>query len=114
MSLSQLIMTGVGIAVTFLGVVLAQRGKRGDQVIQQNKDQFDRLIEEATYWKGVASDARGDLDSFKDKQLARCRKVTDAAYQTIADLIRFVPPEQHRRADRTLGEIETHNETDHS
>lgn len=114
MTLSQIIMAAVTAAITFLGVVLSQIGKRGDQQIQRNEDQFKRLLDETNYWKKNADEARHDLESFRERQSARCRKMTEAAAQTIAELMRFVPPAQHRRGDRTLGEIDTHNEMDHS
>lgn len=104
----------VGVAVTFLGVVLSQIGKRGDQQIQQNKDQFQRLIDEARYWKDNATEARNDLESFRDRQLSRCRKVTDSAATTISKLMRFVPPDKQREGAHALDEIQSHIETDHT
>ena len=113
MTLSQVIMGFVGLAVTFLGVVLSQIGKRGDQAIQQNRDQFQRLIEEARYWKENANEARVELETFKDKQLARCRLVADAAAKTISRLMRYVPPDKQAEGARVLDEIQAHTETDH-
>jgi hypothetical protein len=111
---TQIIMSIVGSAVLLIGYLLAQRGKRGDQEIQQTKDQFQRMVDEAKYWKTEAEGARDDLENFRDRQLSRCRKVTESAYATISDLIRFVPDEMRRRADHALDEIEQHKATDHS
>ena len=113
MTLSQVIMGFVGLAVTFLGVVLSQIGKRGDQAIQQNRDQFTRLIEEAKYWKDNATSAREDLESFRDRQLSRCRAALDSATATITSLIRYVPPDKQREGAHALDELEAHRETDH-
>lgn len=106
-------MAGVGAAVAVLGYILAQYGKRGDQQIQQNKDQFQRLMDEANYWRGQTNDSRTEFEGRWDRQIARCRKVTDQAYATIAELIRFVPDPQRRQGDRALEEISEHQTNEH-
>lgn len=113
-TLSQGIMGFIGLAITFLGIVLSQIGKRGDQAIQQNKDQFQRLIDEARYWKDNATEARTDLETFRDRQLNRCRAALDAAFAAITDMLRFVPPDKQREGTHALDEIEAHRDTDHS
>lgn len=113
MTVSQIIMSVVGSAVLLVGYLLAQRGKKGDQEIQETKDQFQRMVEEAKYWKLETGDARAELEAFRDRQLARCRRVTESAYATISDLIRYVPDEVRRQADQALEEIEQHK-ADHS
>lgn len=112
MTASQIIMAAVGAAVAALGYVLAQYGKRGDQQIQQNKDQFQRLMDEANYWRDQTGEARAEFEGRWDRQIARCRKVTDQAYATIAELIRFVPDPQRQKGDRVLDEIAQHQDTE--
>ena len=106
-------MAAVGAAVTFLGIVLSQIGKKGDQQIQTTKDQFQRLIDEAKYWKDNASDARADLEKFRERQLVRCRGVTDAAYATISKLIEAAKPPERAEGQAMMGEIEQHRAEDH-
>lgn len=113
MTTPQIIMSVVGSAVLLVGYLLAQRGKKGDQEIQETKDQFQRMVDEARYWKAEAGDARTELDSFRDRQLTRCRKVTESAYKTIAELIRYVPDEQRTRGREALGELTEHQESAH-
>lgn len=113
MTAQQVIMSVVGSAVLLVGYLLAQRGKKGDQEIQQTKDQFQRMVDEAKYWKGEAGDARSELESFRDRQLRRCRAVTESAYATIAALITQVPKGQRARGERVMAELEQHQDTDH-
>lgn len=108
-----LIMAAVGAAVTFLGIVLSQIGKRGDQQIQTTKDQFQRLIDEAKYWKDNATEARDELEKFRDRQLLRCRGVTDAAYATISKLIEAANAPNRAEGQAMQGELEQHRSEEH-
>ena len=112
-TLSQIIMGFVGLAVTFLGVVLSQIGKRGDQTIQQNKDQFQRLLEEARYWEGQSKSTRNEWEARWDRQMERCRKITDEAYVKLTELMHYVPLTQRRDTAHVLDDIEQHRQDDH-
>lgn len=104
----------VGIAVTFLGVVLTRMGSSRDQQIQQTKDQFQRLLDEARYWREVVGDTRDEWESRWERQMNRCRKITDEASNTITDLMRYVPPRQQAEANTVLDHMVEHRANDHA
>lgn len=114
MTVSQIVMSVVGSAVLLVGYLLAQRGKKGDQEIQETKDQFQRMVDEAKYWREQTSGSRAEFEGRWDRQIARCRRITEQASATIADLMKYVPSNQQRDASDTLGEIEQHRQDDHT
>lgn len=100
--------------VLLIGYILTQRGKKGDQAQEAIKSQFDRMLTENRYLAEQLAATRKEWEARWDRQMVRCRKITDTAANTISDLLRFVPPDKQSKANRTINEIATHVDGDHS
>jgi hypothetical protein len=97
-----------------VGTVAARMGKKGDQELETVRDQFARLIAEVAYWQNTATDARTEWEGRWDRQMVRCRKVTDALVVAIVRLLRgSTTPEDREVAEKALDDLREHNSSDH-
>lgn len=108
------IISGVLALGSVLGVVLSGIGKKQDQEQQQVTDQFRRMMDEITYWQRTASTTREEWEGRWDRQMDRCRRITDrltAALNTVAS--QATNPADREVADEALAEVKAHNYNDH-
>lgn len=88
---------------------------KGDADYQRQLREQDRLNHEAELQREreLRERERAAFEGRWQRQLNRCRKVTDAAYDKLTEIIRFVPPVQQRDAGHVLDELEEHRREDH-
>jgi hypothetical protein len=108
-----LIIAAVVAAGGIIGTITSRIGKRGDQELETVRDQFARLIAEVDYWKATATEGRGEWEGRWDRQMVRCRKVTDALVVALAQLLRGASAEDREAAERALQDLREHNDADH-
>lgn len=109
-----LVISGVLAVGSILGVILSGVGKKQDQEQQQVSDQFRRLLDEVGYWQGTASRTREEWESRWDRQMQRCRVITDrltTALAVVSD--KLEDPAEKAKAAEALEELRAHNTNDH-
>jgi hypothetical protein len=110
-----LIISGMTALGAVIGVVMSRIGKKGDQELQSFTDQYERMLGENKYLteqlkserEGRASD-RTDAEARWTRQMERCRRVTDAASDTITRLLSSRGPDPAAQA--ALDQIVAHND----
>ena len=115
------IISGVVAVGGVFGTILARRGTRGDQELQSFSDQFGRMLEENKYLTSQLGEARSEVTRVRteweqrwDRQIARCRTVTDQAAAAIARLMGMHTLEDERDAQQVLRDTAAHIESDHT
>lgn len=109
-----LIISGTVALGSILGVVLTNVGKKGDQEQQQVTDQFKRMLEEVGYWQDTTSRTRTEWEGRWDRQMDRCRKITDKLVIFIASIAKSsMDPRVRSEAEDLTSAVKTHNESDH-
>jgi hypothetical protein len=109
-----LVISGVLAIGSVLGVVLSGVGKKQDQEQQQVSDQFKRLLDEVSYWQRTAQTTREEAEGRWDRQIDRCRRITDkltAALTSVASQAN--DPAGRKVADEALADLEAHKYNDH-
>lgn len=111
----------------FVGHYLSRRGKRDEtqqqqiaQAIQERTTAFDQVAALADRYKGDA-DYQRDLRAKEnegwekrwERQMNRCRAITDTASNTITNLMRFVPQAQQTDAVHVLDDLADHRADEH-
>lgn len=115
MNVSDIIMAVSGIVVGVVGTISTRIGKKGDQTLQAAKEQFDRMLGEINYYRDALDETRTQWEGRWDRQMARCRKVTDQASVAIARLMNGQHTHRdHEVAEQALRDIEEHVQTDHT
>lgn len=107
------VIAGAGVFGALLGTVLSRIGKKGDQELESIRDQFGRLISEVNYWKETSVTARDQWEARWDRQMTRCRKITDALVGALAPLLRAASAEDRQAAEKALEDLREHNDSDH-
>lgn len=109
-----LIISGVLALGSVLGVILSRVGKREDVEQAQVSDQFRRMLEEVNYWQESNSRTRSEWEQRWDRQVDRCRRITDRLSSTVTNLAGQLSSGQAKEdAADALREVEDHREADH-
>jgi len=115
------IISGIGVVGTVVGIFLARAGKKGDQELQAVGDQFRRLMEENTFLAAQAREARLEARETRteweqrwDRQVTRCRKIADSATTVITRLMGPHTIRDETEAEVTLRDIRLHVAVDHN
>ena len=72
----------------------------------------DRYRSEAEFQREQRAKDRTEWDGIWDRQINRCRSMTDAASHTITTLMRYVPPKQQYDANHVLDQLVEHRNAD--
>lgn len=107
-----LIISGVLAVGSVLGVVLTKVGKKGDQEQAQVTDQFKRMLDEVGYWQNTAVKNREEWETRWDRQMTRCRKITDKLVMFVVTTGK-ADPSVRTEAESLARDLADHNETDH-
>lgn len=106
-----LVISGVLAIGSVLGVVLSRIGQKQDVEQRQVSDQFERMLNEVTYWRDSATRTREEWEARWDRQINRCRGITDRLAMTLA--LTAKDPAERASVEEVLGELRNHNSTDH-
>jgi hypothetical protein len=120
-------LTALGLVGTWFAVGLARKGKREDIRIADANQTFTQLNElsnqrlaEITRLAAALSAAtlenerlRTAWESRWDRQMKRCRQVTDSLVQALNALRKLAGPNAKEDADEVLRVISAHNQDDH-
>jgi hypothetical protein len=112
-SIWTVIIAAAGVAGGIIGTIASRMGKKGDQELESVRDQFGRLLSEVNYWKESATSTRDEWETRWDRQMVRCRKVTDALVGALARLLLGATAEDREIAEKALQDLHEHNDTDH-
>lgn len=111
-------LTAIGLGATFLATILTRKGKREDQKLSERQTAYEELyqLNEARGAEIVRLNAailaiRDEWEARWDRQMARCRTITDTLSRAIVKL-QQVHPDAPTAAD-ALTELDHHNEDDH-
>lgn len=111
-----LIISGVLAIGSVLGIILSRMGKKEDVEQQAVSDQFKRMLDEVNYWQASASTTRTEWEARWDRQMDRCRKITDRMAGALQTLLGQLDDE-HKVADHTVQEVieavKDHDNVDH-
>lgn len=125
---SDAVLAILAILGTWFATVLARKGKREDTKIATGNQTFTQLRElgEArlaeinrlqTENAGLRAENERDRLAWEarwDRQMTRCRKVTDEAAGSIARLMQRAAPEDRTAAEATLRDVHSHLDADHA
>lgn len=125
--LTSAILTFIGIGGAWLATLLGRRGKKEDTRIAERTQAFDevlqladrrlaeidRLIAERDAANADKEALRESWEKRWDRQMARCRSITDPLVQALNQLQTHAP---HARAEagQALRDLAEHNERDHT
>lgn len=113
-SLWGLVISGTVALGSVLGIVLTNIGKRGDQEQQQVTDQFKRMLDEVGYWQDTTSRTRTEWEGRWDRQMKRCRTITDQLVAFIAAIAHnSLDPLIRAEAEDLTNAVRAHNDGDH-
>jgi hypothetical protein len=126
--LTTAILTAMSIASAWFATWLARRGKREDTKIQEANQAFSQLRElaearlaEITRLTASLTAANSELDRIRDqwekrweRQMKRCRDVTEPLVSAIAALRKLAGPAADEQAETVMRVLEAHNQDDHS
>lgn len=126
--LTSAVLTMLGLGGAWLATWLARRGKKEDVKIAERGQAFDQLLElaatrlaEITRLSTERDTANTERERVRtswedrwDRQMKRCREVTDSLVGTISQLRDMAGDEGKRKADDALRVVGQHNERDHT
>lgn len=112
-------LTAIGLGATFLATILTRKGKREDQKLSERQTAYEELyqLNEARGAEIVRLNAailaiRDEWEARWDRQMVRCRTITEPLVRTIVKL-QAARPFPDPEAAEALTELEHHNEDDH-
>lgn len=113
-------LTALAILGTWFGTWLARKGKREDNRIEQNNQSFGQLLSLADARLAEIQRLSAELERVRtswearwDRQMRRCRKVTDSLADAIRVLQRQIPGATQPTAEAALQALEEHELDDH-
>jgi hypothetical protein len=126
--LTSAILTALGIGGAWLATWLSRRGKKEDNRLAERGQVFEEVLQLAANRLteitrlGAERDAavierervRTSWEERWDRQMSRCREITDALVVTIDRLRVAAPPSERNAADEAIRQLDAHNERDHN
>lgn len=120
-------LTALAVGGTWFASWLARKGKRedtkiavGNQTFTQLRELAEARLDDIERLTAALAAANAEIERIRsawearwDRQMARCRKVTDALVRAITALRKLATPEARQEADRVLVELEEHRQDDH-
>lgn len=122
------VLTALGIGGAWLATLLARRGKKEDTRIGERQQAFQeildlaasrlseiaRLITERDAAKDRGEKIAASWETRWDRQMERCRNITEPLVATIQELRKGCTAEAEAHADTVLRQLSAHNERDHA
>lgn len=110
-SVWNLLISASAVIITLLGVMLARRGKRRDELQAEKAGSWGRMIGEAEYLSDQLVKERESFAQWRKRQVDRCASVIGTLTGALTEV--RMHPDHPEDADAAISEAQQHLETDH-